>query len=149
MFNDIDKAVAAKIKQREIDAQSVTTDANGNTVQNVQYTGVIVSMPGTEKIVLRTTEYDFMTCIAAGDAKKQRYCIVRRNQSARYEKESVDSNGFPVSIVTRIVFDAMVNLIGTAAKTIKDKDRQIELLSTKCESYKMTLDSLRKNGVID
>jgi hypothetical protein len=145
MFEDIDKAIVDKLKQREIAA---STGAPQSSVV-APFTGVIVSMPGTEKVILRTTEYDFMTCIAAGDAKKQRYCIVRRTQAARYEKEPVDSNGCPVSIVTRLVFDAMVNTVGNATKIIKEKDRQIEMLSTKCEAYKMTLDSLRKNGVID
>ena len=113
------------------------------------YAGVVLSEPGTEKVVLSASEIDFMICMAAGEVNKQRYCIVRKTQSPRFAKEPVDSNGYPVSIVTRIVFDAMVNLVNNAGKQLRMKLQEIDMLTVKCDSYKMTIDSLRKNGVID
>ena len=61
----------------------------------------------------------------------------------------VNSDGHPVSIVTKVVFDAMLNLAQGAIKQLRDKQQQIEMLSVKCEAYEMTISGLRKNGVID
>lgn len=141
MFDDINKAIENKLQERKMKAEIDSAVP--------VYAGVVMSKPGTEKIVLKTVDYDFMTCISAGESNKVRYCIVRKTQPVRYDSEMVNSDGHPVSIVTKIVFDAMVNTLQSAVKQLRDKQQQIDMLSVKCEAYEMTISGLRKNGVID
>lgn len=141
MFDDINKAIENKLQERKI-------QADADCAVPV-YKGVVMSKPGTEKVLLKTVDFDFMTCVSAGETNKIRYCIVRKNQPVRYDTEMVNSDGHPVSIVTKIVFDAMITLAQGAIKQLRDKQQQIEMLSVKCEAYEMTISGLRKNGVID
>lgn len=140
-FNDIDKDIKQKLKEREMNPV--------NTTGNVVYAGMLVSEPGTEKVILSTSDVDFMTCTQAGDSKKVRYCIVRKKQSVRYDKEPVNTDGHPVSIVTRVVFDAITSIVNNAGAQLRKARQDMDNLQTKVEMYEMTLDSLRKNGVID
>jgi len=141
MFDDINKAIENKLQERKMQADIDSAVP--------VYKGVVMSKPGTEKVLLKTVDYDFMTCVSAGESNKIRYCIVRKNQPVRYDTEMVNSDGHPVSIVTKIVFDAVVNLVQGAIKQLRDKQQQIDMLSVKCEAYEMTISGLRKNGVID
>lgn len=113
--------------------------------------GTIISMPGTEKIVLSTNTTDFMTCkaIGLGPKAKERYCIVHKDQPLKYNGQYTDSNGNYVSIVPKIVFDSITAILFNLKKQMADMKRDLDSAERTAESYKMTLDALRKNGVID
>lgn len=139
MFNDIQKEIQKKIDERKV---------QGN---NPNLSGTIVSVPGTEKIVLSTSIADFITCaaIGTGPKAKERYCIVHKDQQLKYNGQYCDSNGHPISIVPKMVFDTMVTILASTNKQLQDLRRDLDRATVDKESYKMTLDALRKNGVID
>ena len=139
MFNNIQQEINKIISERKVQP---TPDI----------TGTIVSKPGTEKVVLATSIADFMTCSAVGvmgKKDKTRYCVVHKDQTLKYNGQYSDSNGYPVSIIPKSVFDTVVTIIVSTNKRLQDTNRELDRALIDKESYKMTLDALRKNGVID
>lgn len=137
MFKDIHNEMDKKLEERKI-------NPNGTN-----FVGIVMSAPGTEQVMLTTKTIEFMTCMPVGDSKKPRYCIVHKNRPLRYNGEQTNSAGHPVSIVTRIVYETMLDIINGAVRNIQTRDQEIARLTTKLEACEMTLNSLRKNGVID
>jgi hypothetical protein len=139
MFNDIQKEIERTISERKVQGP------------NPNLNGTIVSVPGTEKVVLSTSIADFITCTAVGTGPKakERYCIVHKDQQLKYNGQYCDSNGHPISIVPKLVFDTMITILSSTNKRIQDLKRDLDRANVDRESYKMTLDALRKNGVID
>lgn len=139
MFNDIYKEIEKAVNDR-----TVVSPTN-----NLQ--GTIVSVPGTERVVLSTSVADFITCeaIGTGPRAKVRYCIVHKDQQIKYQGQYSDSNGHPMSIVPKTVFDTVVNILNNLNKQMQNLKRDLDRVTTDKEAYKMTLDALRKNGVID
>lgn len=139
MFNDIYKEIEKAVNDR-----TVVSPTN-----NLQ--GTIVSVPGTERVVLSTSVADFITCeaIGTGPRAKVRYCIVHKDQQIKYQGQYSDSNGHPMSIVPKNVFDTVVNILNNLNKQMQNLKRDLDRVTTDKEAYKMTLDALRKNGVID
>lgn len=139
MFNNIHKEIEKTINERKV-----------TPVSNPQVSGVMISLPGTERIVMSTTVADFMTCEAQGAGKtKTRYCVVHKTQDLKFNGQYCDSNGKPLSIVTKDVFDVVVSILSSTNKKIQELKRDLDRAIIDKESYKMTLDALRKNGVID
>ena len=141
MFNNIDKEIDRLISERKVNP------ASANNI-----TGTIVSKPGTEKVVLSTSIADFMTCAAMGATTtkdKIRYCIVHKDQTIKYAGQYSDSNGHPISIISKAAFDTCIAIIASTNKQLQERTRELDRALIDKESYKMTLDALRKNGVID
>lgn len=137
MFKDIHNEADKKLEERKI-------NPNGTN-----FVGIVMSEPGTEQVMLTTKTIEFMTCKPVGDSKKTRYCIVHKNRPIRYNGEPTNSAGNPVSIVTRIVYETMLDIINGAVRNIQARDQEIAMLTIKLEACEMTLNGLRKNGVID
>lgn len=139
MFNDIYKEIDDAIQGRTVD------------VPKSNLKGTIMSVPGTERIVVSTTIADFMTCaaIGTGPKAKERYCIVHKNIPIKYNGQYVDSNGHPVSVVSKVVFDTFISILNSTNKHILDLNRDLDRARTDKEAAMMTLNALRKNGVID
>ena len=142
MFNDIYKEIESTINSRTVPVASQQST-------NVQ--GFIVSMPGTERLVLATTLADFVVCdaIGSGPKPKKRYMIVHKDQQAVYNGQYVDSNGYPVSIIPKKVFDAVTVILNNMNKQLQDTKRKLDQTTVEKEACMMTLNALRKNGVID
>lgn len=139
MFNDIQKEIEKTISERKVQGP------------DPKLAGTIVSVPGTEKTILSTSIADFITCaaIGTGPKAKERYCIVHKDQPLKYNGQYCNSSGYPTSIVPKVVFDTMVTILASTNKQIQDLKRDLDRANVDRESYKMTLDALRKNGVID
>ena len=142
MFNSIHKEIERTIAERKVVPANITP---------VQLTGTSVAVPGTEKIILSTTIADFITCTAVGKGPKakERYCIVHKDQELKYNGQYCDSNGHPLSIVSKPVFETMITILSSTNKRINDLKRELDRTTTDKEAYKMTLDALKRNGVID
>lgn len=140
MFNNIRKEIERTIAERQVPAPT------NNTLN-----GTIASVPGTEKIVFSTSIADFITCSAVGTGPKakERYCVVHKDQEIKYNGQYCDSNGHPLSIVSKNVFDTMIAILASTNKRINELKRDLDRAVTDKEAYKMTVDTLRKNGVID
>ena len=139
MFNDIHKEIEKVISERKVQG------ANPNL------TGTIISIPGTERVVMSTSVADFITCAAVGTGPKakERYCIVHKDQQIKFNGQYCDSNGLPISIIPKTVFDTVVAIIASLNKKNQDLKRDLDRANVDRESYKMMIDTLRKNGVID
>ena len=112
------------------------------------FQGSILSIPGTEKVILSTTVADFMVCQVQG-TNKERYCIVHKTHKVAYNGQFTDSNGYPVSIVRKSLFDEMVAMVNNLSKQMQRLQREVDTAISQRDAYKLTLDALRKNGVID
>ena len=145
MFSDIYKEIDNAIKNRTVDVPT----APGSATPTMQ--GTVMSAPGTERIVVSTSIADFMTCSAVGSGPKakDRCCVVHKNTSVRFNGQYVDSNGNPVSIIPRTVFDTFVSILSSSNKQIQDLKRELDKVTVEKEALKMTINALRKNGVID
>lgn len=138
MFGNLQNEIDKLISERKV------------VTPNTNYTGTIISKPGTEKVVLATTIADFMTCMAVGLVKdKARYCIVHKDQSVKYSGQYCDSNGTPISIISKAAFDACISIISSMSKQLQEYKRELDTTQIEKESLRMTIDALRKNGVID
>jgi hypothetical protein len=137
MFGDMQKEIERVINERKL---------NG-----ANYQGVIVSKPGTEKVVLSTSIADFMTCEAIGNSPKakDRFCIVHKDGGLKFNGQYCNSSGLPVSIITKAAFDTIVAILSSTSKTISELRKDLDRATVEKESMKMTLDALRRNGVID
>lgn len=144
MFNDLQKEIEKTLNERKLDIKPTVPDAPAMH-------GTIMSVPGTEKVVLSTNVLDFMTCaaIGTGPRAKERYCIVYKDSTVKYNGQFVDSNGHPVSIVPKVVFENIVALLHNLNKQVQNLKRDLDRATTDKEAYKMTIETLRKNGVID
>lgn len=139
---DISQAIKDTLAKK---ASPATTNTQ---VVPASYQGSILSIPGTEKVILSTTVADFMVCQAHGTVK-ERYCIVHKTHKVAYNGQFTDSNGYPVSIVKKSLFDEFVAMLNNMAKQMQRMQRELDTAVSQREAYKLTLDTLRKNGVID
>lgn len=104
-----------------------------------------------EDLVLTTPVIDFMICTDAHLGKdKRRHCFVHKKRSALdVYKQFQDTQGRPVSVVTTPVFEDVVQLLKDAARKIQDLERDLDSCKSQLDAYKMTIETLKKNGVID
>lgn len=139
MFKDIHKEVEKLSQQRTVQTAAPAVS------------GIMVSKPGTEKVVLATSVADFVMFTAVGTTGKDkiRYGVAHKDKTIKYTGQYTDSNGHPLSIVPKSVFDTTIAIINSMNKQLQDMKRELEQTNMQAESYKMTLDALRKNGVID
>lgn len=138
MFNNLQKEIDKIISERKVQ-------------QTPNITGIMVAKPGTEKVVLSTSVADFIVFTAVGSTGKDkvRYGVAHKDQTIKYTGQYTDSNGYPMSIVPKSVFDTCTAIINSLSKKNNDLKRELERTQLDKEAYKMTLDALRKNGVID
>ena len=151
----IEKDLAAKQNPDPVAVASKPTpavDANGMpAISQTAFVGTVVSRPGTEKVVLDTSTFQFMECSAAGykTYDKRRYCIVEKGQFAQYGNQYINSAGERVHILTREVYQLLLGVISSASRQIRQLSAELEHAKEMRDTYKLTIDSLRKNGVID
>lgn len=134
MFDNIKKEIEQKLNERAVPTKG--------------FTGYLMSKVGTERVLLSLSTLDMMVCRDVGDTK-DRYCIVHKNRPVKYDGQYVDSNGHPVSIVTKMVFDDVLAILDSAVKKLQALDKDLNVERTKVASYELTLSTLRNNGVID
>jgi hypothetical protein len=92
-----------------------------------------------------------MECSAAGykTYDKRRYCLVEKGQVAQYGNQYINSAGERVHILTREVYQLLLGVISSASRQIRQLSAELEHAKEMRDTYKLTIDSLRKNGVID
>ena len=112
--------------------------------------GTIVSRPGSEKIVLDANTFQFMECVAATPGReKKRYCVVEKGKGAKYGNQFINSRGERAHIVTRDLFILLSGVLHSASKKMNDLSKDLEHAKEQRDLYKMTIEALKKNGVID
>jgi hypothetical protein len=112
--------------------------------------GTPVARPGSEKITFDASNFQFMECVSAAEGyPKPRYCIVEKGVRPTYGNHFMDSKGDRVHVVTKEVYVLMLGVMNSVRKQIKDTSTDLTLAKEQRDAYKMTIDALRKNGVID
>lgn len=144
-----DPAPVKKTRGRKTDdnviegtAMSVPTTPNGPY-------GTVMSVPGTEKVVLDTSTLRFMECESAAPLGKYRYCVVAKGVKAKYPNQFVDSNGDRAYIVPQELFRLMSNLVASAAKQVQNLVQERDRLIVERDLYKMTIDAFKKSGFLE
>lgn len=155
-FDKIREQIAKELADKPTPVASkptATVDDKGmpDLSQRVGPIGTIASKPGTEKVILDASTFQFMECVAAGAStdKKIRYCIVEKGKTAVYGNQYINSAGVRTHIVTRDVYNLMLGVITSASGQIKNLSRELASAVELKDTYKLTIDALRKNGVID
>lgn len=132
--------------------ERLVADAAGKPVKNAPASGkgVVISQPGTERVLLELKHYQLMECEGNIPGKnKKRYTIVEKGVSGLTERSFVNARGETVHVVTKRVFDIMLNLLSTADRAIKDLTADMKVAQTERDGYKTIIDALRRNGIID
>ena len=157
-FEEINKRIEEKTEAKRMEEAAAANAAivNGTAsapapTNNVPLLlGTVVSKPGTERVLLDASSFQFMECqTAAQGMNKQRFCIVEKNTRAQYGNQFINSAGERAHVITRDLFTLLLGVLGNASKQIRELNGQTEMLKEQRDLYKMTIDVLRKNGVID
>lgn len=147
MFNDIYKEIDKIMAEKQVPPGATPMP----TQQPQTFIGTVMSVPGTEHVVLSTTVADFMTCQQIGTSvkAKQRYCVVIKNNKPKYNGQYINSAGDATYIVPKEVFDTVTSILNNANKQIQELKRSLSNATIERDAARMTIDALRKNGVID
>lgn len=159
-FNDIRKQIAKELEDKQSQdvvavaskpTPAVTSNGMPNLAARVGPVGTVVSKPGTEKVVLDASTFQFMECVAANAStdKKIRYCIVEKNKVAVYGNQYINSAGTRTHIITRDLYQLLLGIIGSASTQVRNLTASLSQAEEVRDVYKTALDALRKNGVID
>jgi len=148
-FNDIN----ARIKQVTEEKRNATLDnAAVNPEQPIKtaIVGMVVSKPGSEKIMLDATTFQLMECeTSVPNSNKRRYCIVEKGTRANYGNQFINSAGERAHVITRDLFTMLFAVLNNASKQIRDLKTESLHLQEQRDLYKGTIDTLRKNGIIE
>jgi len=155
-FDDIKKQIAKELEERNAQqpvavAGRVTppVDAQGNPAPT-KMVGTIVSKPGTEKVTLDASTFQFMECVSSATAhNKPRYCIVEKGVPAQYGNHFINSAGDRVHVVTKEVYTLMFGVVSNVSRQIRQLTTDNTTIKEQRDLYKLTIDALRKNGIID
>lgn len=155
-FKEITEQINKEIEASQILAPVSTKgeaklDEHGNPVMvKVGVQGTLVSKVGTENVQLDASVFQMMVCSANVQGRdKPRYTIVEKNSPAMYGNQFVDSNGNRTHVITRQVYNILLAVFQNTSTTINDLRIAKEHAEEKAELYKLTIDGLRKNGIID
>lgn len=109
-----------------------------------------VVKPGTQDVILTTPVIDVIVFTDAHTPKnKVKYAVVHKRRTPVYSEQFTDANGHPISIVSKHLYEDIQVVLTSAMRQIQDLERELDKVTTQRDSYKMTIDVLKKNGVID
>jgi hypothetical protein len=112
--------------------------------------GTIVSRPGSEKITFDASSFQLMECVSAAEGyPKPRYCMVEKGVKPQYGNQFMDSKGDRVHVITKEVYTIVLGIMNSVRKQIQTLSTDVSRATDQRDMYKMTIDALRKNGVID
>lgn len=163
-FDEIQRSIEKDIEnKREQDAgqpmpvpsktSELPVDNNGMPDVEAKQSGIIgtmVARPGTENVLIDATTFQLMECISSAQGReKKRSCIVEKGVYAKYGNQFINSKGFRTHVVTRDVFRLFTGVLNNVTKQLRTKTSDLERVTEQRDLYKMTIDALKKNGVID
>lgn len=157
-FEEIRKKIAIDIENNKSQlptpvAGKTTLPVDDNGLPNLAsrtVIGTIVSRPGSEKVVLDASTFQFMECItSAVGLNKVRYCVVEKGTRATYGNQFINSCGERTHILTREVYTLFLGVINNVSKQLHTLSTDKAHAEEQRDMYKLTIDALRKNGIID
>ena len=112
--------------------------------------GTVVSLPGSEKVMFDASTFQLMECDGrVKGADKRRYCFVDKGTKAQYGNQFTNAVGDRVYIITHEMYTILLGIFNTIMKQLRELDTKARSMEEKASLYKLTIDALRKNGVID
>jgi len=157
-FDDIKKSIKKDIEMRQenpesegaLDTPTTPVDKKGMPAPQPTGTiGTVISKPGTEQIMLNASTFQLMVCEAVAKRGKQRYCVIEKGVNAKYGNQFINAAGERAHVVTKEVFNLFHGVLNTLAKQLLKTNDALELANERVSLQKMTLDALKKNGIID
>lgn len=157
-FDEIRRQIAADLASKQTQEPITTAgkpvpavDDKGMPIPTqAAVKGTIVSRPGSEKITFDASSFQMMECVSAAEGyPKPRYCIVEKGVKPAYGNQFMDSKGDRVHVVTKEVYILTLSVMNSVRKQIQTLTNDVALAREQRDAYKMTIDALRKNGVID
>lgn len=151
----INKEIEEKQNQNPVSVSSrPTPNVDENGMPDIVKTGpvgTLVSKPGSEKIILDATTFQFMECNSASYANynKKRFCLVEKNKVATYGNQYINSAGDRVHMLSQESYMLLLGVISGASKQVRTLSHDLARAEELRDTYKSTLDTLRKNGIID
>jgi hypothetical protein len=144
--------INAKI-QRQTEERLVKESQDTPTKPVFTHPGIIgmpLSKPGTERVVLDATNFQLMECeTAVPNSSKRRYAVIEKNSRAHYNNQFVSSTGERAHVVTKDLFDLLYGVLNSAGKQLNDLRRDNAHLQEQRDLYRGTIETLRKNGIIE
>lgn len=151
-FDEIRKKISEDLaaKEETTPVSHTTPTPTRRTGYVVGMVGSVVSLPGSEKVVLDGSSFQFMECesLVKGRTKK-RYCIVEKGVPAKYSGQFVNALGDRVHVLTHDAWLLLLGVVSSAGKQIKELTRDLKHATEQKDNYKLVVDALRKNGIID
>jgi glycerol kinase len=156
-FDEIRKQIEADIATKQTEPVTVAgkivpdVDVKGMpTPTQAVVKGTIVARPGTEKVTFDTPSFQLMECTSAASGyPKPRYCFVEKGVKPMYGNQFMNSEGNRVHIITKELYVVLSGILNSVRKQIKDLTTELTLTKEQRDAARMTIDALRKNGVID
>ena len=113
-------------------------------------TGTVVSAPGSERVTLQGSSFQLMECeSAAKKGKKKRYCFIELDVKPVFGNQFMDSKGNRCHILTQDLYMVLLALLRSASKQIKELGDRSSKAEEQRDLYKLTIDALKKHGIID
>jgi hypothetical protein len=157
-FDDIRKSIEADLMAKQ-SQEPITTAGKPVPVVDVHgmpapaptaVKGTIVSRVGSEKITFDTSSFQLMECISAAEGyPKPRFCMVEKGVKPLYGNQFMDSKGDRVHVVTKEVYTLVSGIMYSVRKQIQTLTAEATLAKEQRDMFKLTIDALRKNGIID
>jgi hypothetical protein len=67
----------------------------------------------------------------------------------QYGNQFTNAIGDRVYIITKDMFIILLGIFNNIMKQLRDLDSKARMMEEKADLYKMTIDALKKNGIID
>ena len=156
------KEIAAQI-QKEIESNTVTgpitvaekgsapLDNDGDPiVVKLGVKGTVLSRPGTEVVTMDASSFQLLECLANVTGRdKPRYAIIEKGKVPQYGNHYATAGGVRAHIITREVYMLLLSVFKNTAQQLHTLSDKAERADEQRDLYKLTIDALRKNGVID
>lgn len=155
-FNDIKKQIEEAIESKQTPTAvagkiSPELDDKGMPdINAVKIKGTPVSKPGTERVLLDASSFQFMECASAAVGyEKQRYCVVEKGVPAQYGNHYINSKGERTHVLTKDAFTLLLGIMNNIVRQLKKNSDDLAFAQEQRDLYKLTIDALKKNGIID
>jgi len=155
-FEEINRRIQKDIEDNKI-LEPVATKGPGDSnpdgspvMRVVGVRGKVVSKPGTEYVTIDASTFQLMECTSnAPGREKPRYCIVEKGKYPQYGNHFMTASGERAHVITREVYNILLAVLNNAGTKLTQLTKDVERANEQRDLYKLTVDALRKNGVID
>ena len=149
-FDEINKRIAETAAQKQLEQVQKAIDTPQHGPVPTGMVGIVVSKPGTERVTLDATSFQLMECeTSMSGSSKRRFCIVEKKTKANYGNQFINSAGERAHVITHDLYLLLSSVLNNASKQIADLRRDNLIATEQRDLYKGTIDTLRKNGIIE